>query len=218
MARLRHAAIVLALCHTWGTAGAQMEPRFGVQLGGNLSRVSVSSVEIDVEEQGRVGFQGGIVARIGDGRIAFMPGAIVTQKAADGFIDEDGFSPYKVEQRMTYLQFPLLALFRPRAEDYPGELAPFFFAGPAVAHQVSCSVRVFSSDDFEQSDCTDGDGRSQTTKTVASLIVGGGVEIGAVSVAIQYDYGLTNLNADSGFSVVKDRTISLVARYFFGRR
>jgi len=217
MARLRHAAIVLALCHTWGTAGAQMEPRFGVQLGGNLSRVSVSSVEIDVEEQGRVGFQGGIVARIGDGRIAFMPGAIVTQKAADGFIDEDGFSPYKVEQRMTYLQFPLLALFRPRAEDYPGELAPFFFAGPAVAHQVSCSIRVFS-DDVEQFDCTKLSTTISTTKTVASLIVGGGVEVGEVSVAIQYDYGLTNLHAESRFSVVKDRTISLVARYFFGRR
>lgn len=224
MVSLTRAAIILALtAGLAGPAGAQVETRFGIQVGGNLSRLSYDGPDSDdVEMKLGVGFQGGVVARIGEGRLSFMPGAVLTQQSFTTEVNWGAGDKTIAKGRITYLQLPLLAMFRPRVEDYPGETAPFFFAGPAVAHQVSCTER-FSFIDFgeldgtSESDCTDFEGRSEKTRTVASFIIGAGIERGALFLSVQYDHGLTNLMVDATDNEsVKGRTVSLVLRYFFG--
>lgn len=112
--------------------------------------------------------------------------------------------------RLSYVQLPVLLMGRfPQA----GNVSPHVYAGPAVAARMGCSGKVSSGSQSVSSSCDAAD--IQTKSTDASVIVGGGIDIGHAIIDIRYDYGLTKIDGSDDPNDVKHRTFSILAGWKF---
>jgi len=192
-------------------ATASGQVRLGLALGGNSARLHSPESFTGFRQSARAGFQGGVVVAIGEGRVALLSGLVFTQKGARWQDDDLTGSEFR-----DYLQAPLLV--RVAIGDPGAGVHPFLYAGPAAAGELRCRVSVAGPGFSETSGCEPGAEPGSRPRTEVSLIGGLGIVIGAASIGVQYDLGMTNLASDPADVVTRTRTVSVVVRYLAGAR
>ena len=118
-----------------------------------------------------------------------------TRKGAD-FADTGGSSS-AVET--DYFQFPLVAHWDLGIQ----LLQPHLYLGPAVSFLTRCQVKALSG----EVDCSES---FDTQNADFSGVIGGGVWVGPVRLAVQYDIGFSNISSESGSGSAKNRTWTIL--------
>lgn len=207
--RLGAAVLVLLAAGLPTRAGAQSPVRLGVQGGLNFANIrGADAGETDLSTAWSLGAN----AWIGSGLVGLMPGLVVTRKGA--IEAGPGFSSTLA---VTYLQVPLLVRARLSDASTPGSIGTFFFAGPAVGLKIGCSVSASAGTNSVSVPCDnlagDDPDALRFSSSEVSGVVGFGAQIGAASVALQYELGLSRIADEAD---IKTSTIAVVARYFWG--
>lgn len=188
------AGLVIAATPLVAQTGVTIGPIIGV----NFAKVGGADTE---EGWGsRVGIVAGGFATFQVSRsFAIHPQLLYASKGIGDTDEED-------ELVFNYLQVPVLAQLR-----FPGpsSVTPYIIAGPSVAFEVSCRVKVATGSD----DCASAD--IEVEDTDVSLIVGAGIEVGSLTMALRYDYGIKSLDAGPSPSEVYNRVLTLTVGYGF---
>jgi hypothetical protein len=171
--------------------GLAQAPSFGLKVGLNLADFGGTRI---VQSDFRTGFTVGAFASVPiSAAIAIQPEVVFSRRGArsaaydyDAF-PQDGDAPpvgvYLSEKtRHDYLEIPVLLKLSPGPA---GDVVrPIFFAGPAVGFLLS-TKEVYDTDYSEYLNSTD-----------FGIIVGGGVEVGRLSLDARYNLGLATIDKD----------------------
>ncbi len=197
---------LMTLCLA-GTATDASAQTLGVQGGLNFSTLSGDDVE---SADYLTGWQLGGTALLGRGRTGLLTGLLLTRKGAT---ESSGGLSAKIA--LTYLQVPVLARLVLSDAGAQGSIGTHVYFGPGVAFKTGCRVTASFGSGNISAPCEDQEDEEDPTvfrSTEVSAIAGFGVDIEAFSLSIQYDLGLTDIAEDQS---VKNRTFSLIARYFW---
>lgn len=190
-------------------SSAQSVLRLGLQGGlnfGNLGGDDAGSTELVTS------WQLGAAASIGKGAVSLAPALLLSRKGATQI--GQGISSTLA---LTYLQVPLLARVRLSDAGTTGSLGTHLYLGPALGLKIGCSVSESFGFQTSSSSCADAAGDDPDVARFASSelsgVAGFGIDVGSVSVTLQYELGLASIadNLD-----LKTRVVSAVARYFWG--
>ncbi|MGD2217946.1 MAG: porin family protein [Gemmatimonadales bacterium] len=134
----------------------------------------------------------------------------------EGPVEIDGIVEGKGSFNVNYLEFMVPATLTIPIPNSP--ITPRLLMGPALAIEVSCGISAEAADIEVSFGCGEVD---VETKSIDFLIFfGGGVDfslgVGALSVDLLYDLGLTNLNDVTGDPTsIKSRNFQIVTGYRF---
>lgn len=208
--------LLLLACMTFiGGTGAVPAAAQGtgieIKVGPNFGDLAIEEDGASLETGTRTAFVGGVGIAIGVGPVfAFQPELLYSQKGADFEADVDGLA--EASFKVGYVEIPLLGKVTvPTA----GQVRPYFFGGPAVAFEVSCSLGASAGGISVSVDCDEIDGGLDRKKTDVGLLGGAGLSFGAGPVAVlvegRYNVGLVNLDDSGADASIKTRTFSLLA-------
>lgn len=186
-------------------ARAQTPVQYGVVAG--LTSASMGGDIGDELDGSLMGFVVGASAEVGLGpNFRLRPELTYTRKGAKESVGDDEF-----RLKMGYVEVPVLAKY---AFPVQGSVRPHLLAGPAIAFKTSCTLELEVGGDEESADCED-DGL-ETKGVDLGVVLGGGVDVGAFSVGVRYNLGLTDVPDIDGVGG-KHQVLSVVAGYTFGR-
>lgn len=194
--------------------GLAQTPSLGLRGGLNMADFGGSRI---VDSDSRTGFTVGAFASIPlSVALSIQPEVNFSQRGArsaaydyDAF-PQDGDAPpigvYLSEKtRHDYLQLPLLLKLSPSIAD--AFVRPVFFIGPAVAFLLD--VENVNDTDYEE----------YLNSTDFGVIIGGGVELGNLSIDARYNLGLTAVEREYAASfgnvrgAVKNRAFTVTAGF-----
>lgn len=178
---MRFVMVVLAafaLLFSHSNAGAQVHPEFG--LIGRLGFANIRGDATDVKSILSYG-AGGMIRISLAHQLSVQAELALLRKGAQDDSDE-----YDSNLRLTYVELPVLAMFRP---DINGSVKPAFFAGPAVSLLVSARLEVEGNDQDVSDYYKSGD---------AGFVLGAGLDMyagsaGRVFLEGRYTRGLVNI-------------------------
>lgn len=194
--------------------GFAQAPSFGIKGGLNMAEFGGSRI---VDSHSRAGFTvGAFVAIPISAAVVIQPEFVFSRKGAqsaaydyDAF-PQDGDAPpvgvYLAEKTShDYLEVPVLLKLSPSPA---GEFVrPIFFAGPSVGFLLG-TTEVYDTDYSKYLNSTD-----------FSIILGGGVELGRLSLDARYNLGLSTIDQDydatfgSVSGGVKNRAFTVTAGF-----
>lgn len=165
-----------------GCASAQVH--LGVKAGLNYSMISAKEGQFD--EKGVLGYQGGVWARVGKSAY-FQPELYVGTKSTDVKFTQIGTTlKQDGEIKFTTLDVPLLFGKQIGID----KLNFHFVVGPSFQFNLHENNTVFTQ-------VTDPDFYNYKD-VVANLQVGGGVDLGNVSIDLRFETGLQDINKSKG--------------------
>lgn len=198
--------LVIAVSGNVGAADAQTTLSAGILGGAVLAKISTPNVD-NVFTKSRVGFAAGGFLTVGlSPHFAIEPQALVVQKG--GKAEESGGHG---SIKISYLEIPLLAKLRLGGT---GRVSPHFYAGPAFAYKMDCSVSFSDATTSISGKCGTGPFSDVELKsTDVSVIGGAGIDVGRLMLGVRYDLGLTKFgnSGDAETDNVKTRAL-----YFLG--
>jgi hypothetical protein len=179
-----------------GTSDVESQVRLGPMVGANMSTIGGDDAEDFFSN--RVGVVFGGFAQLGAGRFAIQPQVLYSMKGAN-IEGVEGAS-----LKLNYLQVPVLAQIR-----FPGAggVTPHLILGPSLSFKLSCKL----SDGDEEFDCEDVGLEAKGTDF--SLIGGIGLDVGSLTIAARYDYGLTRLEDTTSPDDLYNRAFTLTVGY-----
>lgn len=203
------AACLLGLSLLPPNAGAQSAFRLGVQGGLNFATLhGADAGDLELSTTWSLGATGWL----GGGSLSLMPGVILARRGA--IESGPGFSSTLT---LTHIQVPALVRLRLSEASIDGSIGTFLYAGPALGLKVGCSISATAGSNSDSASCDEVAGddpdAARFSSSEVSGVVGFGAQIGAVSVALQYELGLSRIAEELD---LKTRTVSAVARYFWG--
>jgi len=188
--RLLSISLFLALAAA-SSAGAQIA--VGIKGGLNLSDVSVTDNggEPAVPYESRTGLLFG--GTVGVAATPWLTVQLEGRHSREGTQQtEDGIT---ASLRLSYLDVPLIAKFHIPTGESP--VMPYLYAGGFVGFETGCGVKVSGAVSLEL-DCDTAEVDRESTDYGA--VFGGGTDVrlgpGAVTLDIEYSYGLRNLATD----------------------
>lgn len=163
------------------------EVKFGIKGGVNMSNLYTKNVN---NENALLGFNLGLFAKAPINRLlAVQPEIYYTTKGAKNTYN-NVFANGTVKYTFNYIEVPILGILN-ITNNFTLQ------AGPYVGFLVSGKVRNESNVtlfDFEKDITTD-----NYNKIDAGLIGGLGMDVGNISVALRYNYGLTNVGKEKSY-------------------
>jgi hypothetical protein len=192
------------------SAAAQRRPeyRVGLLAGANFARLSGTDV---VNAGTRTALVAGVFGRAD---FASSFGLELQALFSDQGTKGDVAPGVSGAVKLSYLKVPLLLAYSVKTPN--AQVRPRFFAGPAVSVKLRCKLAARVLGFGTSVDCVDAELPIKSTD--ASLIGGIGVDIGPVTLAARYDYGLTKID-DSGLGIdIKNRVFAITVAYGFGSR
>jgi len=172
----RRSTIVIALLLLALPAAAMAQVQFGIKGGGSFGNVSNRGV-LPGNLDTRTGFAAGISLTSAPSILGFGIEGLYAQRG----VNSDG-TPSD-SRRLDYIDVPAyLRVMIPT----PG-IAPFAYAGPQVSFEVRCR-------EASDVDCPDSGPGGSRRKTDYAAVIGGGVQLGLLTVEGRYIYGLRDLN------------------------
>jgi hypothetical protein len=197
MTRTNRWTTVALLIAVAGTLPAQAPTTLGLTGGINLASVSGS----DDDPSSRTGFRvGAFMTRAIAPAVSLQPELVFTSKGA-AFETADLV--------INYIQIPVL--IRVELPSATGSTVPYALIGPAMAFKVGCDIQA---DNGQSVEC--GPGSTDVTGTDISIILGAGLQFGAVGASLRYDLGVSNIN--EGVNEVSSQTITIEFSYAIQRR
>lgn len=190
---------LFVLCLTTAGSARAQNVAIGGKAGLNVARWDVGGIE---GEASRKAFVGGIfLAFEVTGGFTFQPEFLLNFRGVSG----EGTSLRRVE--LTYVELPVLFKF---GVPVTGHVKPTFFAGPALAFELSCTVNDGPDCDAESLGANTVDIKS----TDLGAVIGGGVDLmlGKTFVTLEgrYTFGLTDLQETTGSPSIKNRTFAIM--------
>lgn len=182
-------------------ASYNSQGRFGIRLGGIISKQTFENGNLAEDPESKFGADIGILYTIpiGDGFLNFQPELHWMQKGSTiSSIDING-NPADFTSTMNYLELPLLLRV-----NFGGSLKLFAFAGPSAGYLlgVNSDDDFFKKEDFEDIEF--------------GLHVGAGVGIGRFEVDVRYMAGLSDVSAaDGDINDIKNSAFGLGLTYKF---
>jgi hypothetical protein len=172
----------------------------GVVAGVNFARLTGAGV---VDAKTRTSAVGGLFSRNDFSRnLGFETQLLWSEQGAKGEV-----SGVTGTVKLSYLKIPVL--FTAAVPTSNARLTPRFYLGPTVSFRTGCKLAAGILGLSTSVDCSDAD--VETKKTDFSILGGVGLDVGPVTVAARYDYGLTKVD-DSPLNLdVKNRVFSIVA-------
>lgn len=197
------------LCLLPSALVAQRNARMtGLTAGINFATLGGEDVD-GASSDGRVGLAVGAFGSFPlSNAVAFQPEVIFIQKGAD--FTPTGTTGAAV--RLDYVQIPVL--LRLRVATGEAKAVPFVTLGPSIAFRIGCDAGVNTGGGFVSQGC-DALTTSGIASTDFSAIVGAGVEIGNLILAVRYDYSFTKLNLTTDAEKVYNRGFAIMAAYGF---
>ena len=174
--------------------------QFAVRAGLNLSNISLSSGDDELDFSDKIGFHVGLMADFGiNENLSFRPGVLFSQRGAK--LD---FLGIEVKTNLTYIDIPLSFTYAFNSR----ESGFFVEAGPNVQFLMSAKVEA--------------DGESEDVKEDFEsldfgLLIGAGYKVNSnLSFGVNYNLGLANIakGAEDGVTA-KNRNIGIYAAYAF---
>lgn len=168
----------------FGLSTALAQFNLGIKAGLNYSILTAREGQFD--EKGVLGYQGGIWARIGKS-VYFQPEMYVGTKSTDVKFTQTGTTVKQDgEIKFTTLDVPLLFGKQIGVE----KLNFHFVVGPSFQFNLDDNNTAFNQ-------ATDPNFYNYR-KMITNLQVGGGVDLGNVSVDLRYETGLQDINKNNG--------------------
>lgn len=195
------------------TAAAPLQAQFGFGPIVGLSIANIRGADKDNLAPGRTSRTGFVVGAVFDipvgGIVSIRPEFLYVQKGAK--FEELGA---KATIKADYVEIPALIVV---AVPVSGSVVPEFFAGPQVSFQVNCKVSGnLPTLPTVSTSCSDAG--IDLTSTVWGLIFGAGVQVAGFVGSVQYDLGLTTLDAATDPLDIKDSTFMIKVGYLFHTR
>ncbi len=113
-----------------------------------------------------------------------------------------------------YIEIPVLLMV---GVPVSGTVIPEFFAGPQVSFEVGCNVSG-GIGGLPGASVSCDDAGVQLESTIWGIIVGAGIQVSGFLAAVQYDIGLTTLDAEADPFDIKDRTWMFKVGWLFKTR
>jgi hypothetical protein len=160
----------------------------------------------------RTGFQGGGFISFPFSRsLAIQFGLGYSQQGAK--VDVGGGTSGTFQ--LDYILVPaFLKLSAPLANNR--SLRPHVYMGPVLGFKTKCKVKVqgggVPTTEFQ---CDDPNLQLETKSTDFSLAIGAGLDIGAASVGVRYQLGLTKIDDTSQPADIKNRVFAIIGGYRF---
>lgn len=203
----RGTAVVLVL----GLVVALVVPSFGqvaiskgIKGGINFANLGGSDVE---DTDSRTAFNVGVFAGIQLANILYLqPEVLYTMKGATQKFDFQG-TTIKTTVKLTYLEIPVL--FRLNVPVQGSNVAPNFFAGPALAFKLSAKAKAEGGGQSAEEDI------EEVKSTDFSLVFGAGLGVGPVSFDVRYSLGLSSIDDSAENADVKNNVISINGAFSF---
>jgi hypothetical protein len=197
-------AILVGLLLTPGSAAAQGISG-GAKGGVNFANLVFDGDAVDLNLETRIGLvAGGFVTWPITPRFDVQPEALVSVKGAS--FDEFGV---EADVEITYLEIPVL--FRYGSPVSSGTSLKLF-AGPSLAFKLNAETTGEFLGISEDQDIDD-----EVESVDFGLVIGAGIEAGALTFDGRYTWGLTNINADPARDDVdvKNRVFSILVGFRF---
>jgi opacity protein-like surface antigen len=183
----------------------------GFKVGPTFSKFDVSDSDDTFETL--KSFGGGGFLRFGMAGLAMQAEALAITKGAE--VSQAGFTS---EQKLTYLEVPVLARF---SLGTGVSFSPYLMVGPSFGFELSCKATLEGNGISTDGDCEDEGEDSGRKKFDVGAAGVAGVEFrmgpGALLVEGRYTHGLTNLNdGDSDINgKIMNRSFAVMAGYTF---
>lgn len=176
---------------TQTTADAQIGVRGGV----NFATVTGDDVDADT----RTGLMVGLYTNyaLGNGSIILQPEVLYTQKGFETTQSFGELGDADVTFKLDYIEVPILAKVNFAGNE---SFAPHVYAGPYIAFKVNATAE-------SNGDEGDVDGVESTD---FGLVLGAGVDIGALNIGARYGLGLTEIGETGD---AKNSVFSIVAGF-----
>ncbi len=213
---MRALAVCLAAALLFASADvASGQISLGVRVGATLSDISVDSDGIEPEFDSRTGFSLGAYLDLPlSGNLFFQPGIGLAQKGAKLTEEEQG-EEISLGINLDYVEMPLLFRY---AFSTTGALGVHLLAGPALAFESSCTVKLEADGLDIEADCDqagDEDIEVDTESFDFGAMFGGGVSfpLGGVRGTLEalYNVGLKNVAGGDDSDTSKNRAFYLMA-------
>ena len=182
---------VIAICFFAGQLVQAQEAKFGIRVGGVISRQEYKSESILIEPESKFGLDLALTSDFPLGEVvSFGPELHWMQKGfkAEDFdiVDENGtITIGEATATLNYLELPLLVKFNFGGED----VKMFVMAGPSVGYLLSGKYEF---DGVEQDEDYD-----FVNRLDVGAQLGAGVHLGPVVVDVRYMLGLSNYAKDN---------------------
>lgn len=205
MKRLILAVFAVLLVFTFSSTTLFAKTKVGVKGGVNLANLEIEAgiggMEAQVEFDDKLGFcVGAFISYDISNMLALQPEVLFTMKGAqlleEGFLGEGEF---KSKMELNYVEIPVLAKVSIPAGS---NIKLNAFAGPAVALKLSAKSKVEFEGESEEEDIED------IKSNDIGLVIGAGVELGALIVEGRYTLGLTSIFDESESVGLEDLEIS----------
>jgi hypothetical protein len=178
--------------------------RFGIKAGVALANARYEYTETSISTSNLIGFQAGLIGEIPISDAIYLnSGALFSQKGTK-------FSILGMEIKfpVNYLEIPLNLAYKYDL----GPLKLFAQAGPYLG--VGLSAKYTSGSDEEKIDF--GSETDQMKRLDYGANFGGGIEIGAVQIGVNYGLGLANISNDPD-ETMKNGVLSFTVGLLFGK-
>jgi len=202
--------LLLSLVSLSFPASAQNEVKeIGISVGLNLADFHGADAN---GADTRTGFQGGgFISFPLSHYLAIQFGVGYSQQGAK--VDVGGGTSGTFQ--LNYVQLPLfLKLSSPLASNR--SLRPHIYMGPVIGIKTGCKLKVAGggvpTTEFQ---CDDPNLQVKTKSSDIALALGIGLDIGAISVGVRYQLGLTKIEDSSQPADIKNRVLAIMAGYRF---
>lgn len=201
---------------------ADAQVRFGVKAGVNASDIKFESGS---NMGALLGYQGGLMVDVGlSPKLSIQPALLFVTKGfgtelefrdVSGIIEETGRSTF----RTNYIELPVLALYKVnigKSCHVFGGLGPYVAAG--INGKFDFGGKATSYDIVFQP--KNGPKEGAYDRMDYGLSTAAGLEMGRISLAVNYSYGLTGIYPQAYASEPKafyNRSLGLTAGYWFGK-
>lgn len=190
------------------TVPAQMHTTFGLQGGVTLAKFGGADAAAFEFTKNRVGFAaGGFVALGISPYFTIQPEAMYVVKG--GKAEQNGSS---AKVKLSYFEVPVLAKLTVPTKG-GSRVSPHFYAGPAIAFKVGCTISGSDGSTTISGNCDDNDAQAKSTDL--SMVFGGGLTIRNAIIDVRYDLGLTKVDDSGNGQDVKNRTLYFLVGWQF---
>jgi len=175
--------------------GFNAHTRFGIRLGGIMSKQAYENSGISEDPQSKIGIDLAILCAIpiGSGLFMLQPELHWMQK---GYKIEDAVTYGDITTTLNYLELPLLARI-----NIGGSLKVFAFAGPSVGYLMSGT--------YEDEINSDKDPKDYLDDVEYSGHIGIGAGLGTLELDIRYIAGLSDISDSDDLTDVKNSSLGI---------
>jgi Outer membrane protein beta-barrel domain len=200
-------AMVMAVVLFSGPAFAQGGVQVGVKAGFGVASLSTDDEVLSdlLPDRRTGGIIGGFVDIPVGNPLALAIEVLYSQKGAKG--EELGA---EVTIKADYVEIPVLIKV---PFNTMSSVRPFVFGGVAPAFNTSAKIKAeFEGEELEE------DFDEEVKSSDVGLVFGGGAQFGQVAVEARVNLGMMNINEFEGDEPLRNRQVSFLVSYSFGRR